>query len=289
MRMSPIRCGTLFITHRQLAYMASLSSISTARLNSNGLSLCLSPPSNTILIPVLLNNTTPSHIRYSITVPGSDKPELFDLNTKDLKAIEHSRAESLHLTKSMPSSNMDEEDEDDWDAEDEDDGPSSGKLLGLHSTSQSLEKTQSIAHLRMSKPGIIRLEQVVDAASSNSARIYPTEFALVPCPQAEFVEDRISRGDSVRCVGSKEELTVKIFGVPPLTLKWHREINGRREHFSIEKIEGSPEVRSHTFFFCLTEFSNILAGARDCSRTICSSRHAVKHPRKSPIRIGLST
>ncbi|KLO20595.1 hypothetical protein SCHPADRAFT_863370 [Schizopora paradoxa] len=215
-----------------------MSPISTARLNPGSLSFCLGAPSNFVLVPILLNNTKPSHIRYSIRQLGSEKVENVDLNTRDLKAIESTRLESLQLTKTAAPQQAEEYNEDDWDEEDEEEAPPHTNLLGY--SNYDLEETQGISHLKISKPGIIRLERVLDAPTSNLARVLPNEITIAPCPQASFVADKISNGDAIRCLGESEELSVKLVGVPPLSVKYFGETNGQREYFSVDQIEGKP-------------------------------------------------
>lgn len=193
-----------------------------------------------VLIPVLLNNTKPSHIRYGVTRPGSDKIDYVDLGARELRTIEQARLEALQLTKASASAE-DEDSDVDWDGDDEDFPESLGqdRLVGF---SRELEKTQSVMHLRVNKPGTVRLERVLDSTTNNMARVFYGEVSVVPCPQAAFVPDAIVKGNNVRCVGAKEELAIKVFGVPPLSLRWHRDVNGRREHFSVDRIEGEPDV-----------------------------------------------
>ena len=215
---------------------------STARLNPGDLSFCLGPPSNTVLIPILLNNTDPSHIRYTISQVGSDKYEAVDLNAKEIRAIESQRLEALQVTRNAASNNEDEYNEADWDEE-----AQSGPELLLPPGTASLERTQSVAHIKVTKPGVIKLQRVLDSTTSNVARIAPVEVKVVPCPQAVILPDKISSGDNIRCMGTREELTVRVSGVPPLSLKWFREINGRREHLSVDKIDSPSDVRDSSF------------------------------------------
>ena len=145
---------------------------------------------------------------------------------------------------------MDEDDENDYDPDDVIDETSTKRIAS--GSNVALEKTQSIAHIRVSKPGIIRLQRVYDSSSQTDARISLSEVIIAPCPYASFVDDVIAKGDNIRCVGSGEELAVKVFGVPPLSLKWHREISkGRREHFSVERIEGTHEVFIFSMDICM--------------------------------------
>lgn len=255
-------------------WIANLPS-STAKLNPAGQSFCLGPPTNSVLIPILLNNTKPSHIRYTISHPNSQKVDTVDIGTKELRQIEEHLQKQLQLTKSA-ANDISDINEEDWDAEDEDEeiAKTSGqRLLGYPSASNKLEKTQSYVHLKVTKPGVVRLVRVQDSATSDTARIYPNEISVVPCPRMSFVPDKISSGDSVRCMGSKEELGVKVYGVPPLTLKWHREINGRREHFSVDRIEGSPDVRlRNSLPYCI--YSSFIAETGTSRRASCSFGHA---------------
>ena len=164
--------------------------------------------------------------------------DYFDLNARELRHIEQQRQEALQLTKAA-SSTENENSEVDWDSEDEVVPKNQDRLIGL---SKELEETQSLVYLKVTKPGNVRLERVLDSTTSNIARIYKSEIPVVPCPQAAFAMDSIVKGNAVRCAGSKEELSIKVSGVPPLTLRWHRDINGRREHFSIDRMEGEPSV-----------------------------------------------
>ncbi|KAH8120086.1 hypothetical protein DFH11DRAFT_1558255 [Phellopilus nigrolimitatus] len=224
--------------HLKGEHTVRMSPISTAKLNPGGHTYCLSPPANMILIPVLLNNTKPSHIRYSVSIPGTEKVDYVDLNARELRNIEQQRLEALKLTKASASADSEENSDDDWDDEDEDLAEGNNYLIGP--SSQELEKTQSVVHLKVTKPGTVRLERVLDSTTTNMARIFFGEVSVVPCPQAEFVPDSIVKGNGIRCMGSKEELAIKVFGVPPLSLKWHKEINGRREYFAVDRIEGMP-------------------------------------------------
>ncbi|KAI5121322.1 hypothetical protein M0805_003789 [Coniferiporia weirii] len=227
--------------HLRGEHTVRMSPISTAKLNPGGLSYCLSPPANTVLIPVLLNNTKPSHIRYTVSHPGSDKVDYVDLSAKEIRLIEQQRLEVLQAAKSADPVDPEGNSDADWDGEDEELQTSQDRMMGFLPASQELEKTQSVVYLKVTKPGTVRLERVLDSATANMARIFPGEISVVPCPQAEFAHDSIVDSDGVRCMGSKEELSVKIFGVPPLDLRWHREVNGKREHFSVERIEGVPD------------------------------------------------
>jgi nucleoporin POM152 len=214
-----------------------MSPISTARLNPQGLTFCLAEPTTSVLIPILLNNTTPSSLTYSI-VPlgytsetGAEKIETVHLSGKDLKALEQAR---LEVTRSSASTNKREyEDEyDEYDDEDSDvasDTPHSQSIL---------QKTQSLVHIRLSKFGTVRLEQITDSSNVEARLAYPSEVTVVPCPRVEFIEDTSAHAN-VRCAGQNNdlELMIDIRGVPPLSLRWFKVVNGRPEHFIVEGID----------------------------------------------------
>ncbi|KAJ8084484.1 hypothetical protein PM082_003254 [Marasmius tenuissimus] len=221
-----------------------MSPISTAQLNHDGNSFCLPATGSTVLIPVLLNNTNPTHLTYSITPLGRQPPNARDIETaelgsKELKAIEHARVESLKLVRAAASN----EEEDEYD--EYDDSPASND----HSH-PNLQKTQSIVHIKLSKPAIVRLERVIDSSGVEARLVIPSEALVVPCPRAEFIREEKQSSDNIRCIGQDPDvqLMMDISGIPPLSLRWSRAINGKKEGFLVEGIEGDGEkpVKSET-------------------------------------------
>jgi nucleoporin POM152 len=55
----------------------------------------------------------------------------------------------------------------------------------------------------------------------------------------QFAKDEGSAQDAIRCIGQKADpqLKIVVHGVPPLSLKWMRSVNGNREQFLVEGIE----------------------------------------------------
>ncbi|KAJ7161436.1 hypothetical protein C8R43DRAFT_1095699 [Mycena crocata] len=215
-----------------------MSPISTARLNPQGLTFCLAEPGASVLIPVLLNNTDISTLRYSLVPLGYSRPdngnslekiENFQLSSKELKAIEQGRLEKLRPSAEKTKRDQrDEYDEyDDEDTEATSDSPNS---------SSGLQKTQSLVHIKLARFGTVRLEQVVDSTNVEARLAYPSEVTVVPCPQVEFIEDTSA---NVRCAGQDQdlELMIDIRGVPPLSLRWFKVVNDRPEHFIVEGID----------------------------------------------------
>ena len=235
-----------------------MSPISTAHLNPYSETFCLAAPGQSVLIPVVLNNTNPTSLRYTLTPLGyspdsekhkassSSRVERFELTAKDLKAIEQVRLDSLQVARVASSAKRDTEDYDEYDDEDED------GVANLRTSSSTLQKTQSLAHIRLTKPGVLRLDRVMDNSGVDARLVYPTEVTVAPCPRVEFVDDgALALRDNIRCAapgmasGAGEELQLKIhmYGVPPLSLRWFRELNGKRESFMVEGIEEETRMQ----------------------------------------------
>ncbi|KAG6380911.1 hypothetical protein JVT61DRAFT_5303 [Boletus reticuloceps] len=241
-----------------------MSPISTAHLNPDALTFCLSPPSHSVLIPILVNNTTPANVRYSFTPltyiegqPGTGRIEHIELGGKDLKAIEQARLEGLQSVR-VHSTDDDEEDEDD-----------------ATSTSDSqLQKTQSLTHIRVTKPGTVRLERILDNSGVAARVAHPLEVTIVPCPTAYYTDDPISQpANVVRCQGDTTgvDLTIDIRGVPPLSLRWSKYVGGKKESFLVEGIEDSDLV-SHSY-----------ADSRNVVRTSSKVPQMLKVPLSLPV------
>ncbi|THH13470.1 hypothetical protein EW146_g6752 [Bondarzewia mesenterica] len=222
-----------------------MSPISTAFLNPFGQTFCLPTPSSSVLIPLLLNNTSPQTVEYLLTplgyVEGEDvPPKKVVVHSRELRAIENARAEELRRVKGASRLDADDYDYDEGDEDEEERDP--------HSTMR-LQKTQSLAHIRLSTPGTVRLNEVQDNSRVGARIVYPSEITIAPCPRAQFTDgDAITRGDNVRCaapglggIGGEDrdfQLGLDVYGVPPLSLKWFKDINGKREYFTVEGIEG---------------------------------------------------
>lgn len=235
-------------THLLGQHTVRMSPISTAQLNPYAETFCLSTPGSHVLIPVLLNNTNPAALRYNLTPLASSETsrssgriEHVDLSAKDLRAIEQSRVDHLQLVRAALKKDSDEYDE--YDDDEDEEGHSSGQ--------DHLQKTQRLTYIRLNKPGTLTLERVLDQSNVDARLLYPTEVTVVPCPRAEFSPESQAIVKDVRCAtpghvsGSGEELqlAIDIYGVPPLSLRWHREVGHKREAFMVEGIEGAEHER----------------------------------------------
>ncbi|KAI0720132.1 hypothetical protein C8Q72DRAFT_878186 [Fomitopsis betulina] len=224
-------------SHLSGEHIVRMSPISTAKLNPYGETFCLASPSHSILVPLLLNNTSPAAVRYSLVplgyVEGSGaKVDKVDLSAKELKAVETARLEALQAMRAS-TSKQDNEDYDEYD-DDEDDGDDSDPHA------MRLQKTQSMTYIRISKPGTLRLDRVVDSSSVDARFVYPREVTIVPCPRAEFVPDNVA---DVRCAtprvtsgaGEEVNLEIDVYGVPH-----------SQESFMVEGIESSAHGHRRT-------------------------------------------
>jgi nucleoporin POM152 len=186
----------------------------------------------------LLNNTNPSILRYSLTPLGHAKADAayFDLNSKDLKSIEKSRLEGLQIIK--PTTTLDVSEYDDEYDDDDDDG-----VLPETRSHSSLQKTQTLIHIRLSKPGTVRLETIIDASNTEARIVSPSEVIIAPCPYVEFVATPADH-QNIRCAGQNPDaqLMLDISGVPPLSLRWFKTLNGRRENFNVQAGTGDEKI-----------------------------------------------
>ena len=163
-------------------------------------------------------------------VEGSrGKVETHELSAKDMKQVEQTYHERLQLVATgQPARTTDEYDE--YDDDDDSNSPSA---------KSTLQQTQTLVHILLSRPGIVRLERVYDFSNAD-ARLVVSEAIVVPCPRVEFAEDDTSASQkSIRCAGQDVDLQLKInvHGVPPLSLRWLKIINGNQEQFLVEGIE----------------------------------------------------
>lgn len=216
-----------------------MSPISTAQLNPEGHPFCLSPPGYSVFIPVLVNGTAPSSIRYSFAPltyiegqSGTGRMEHIEINSKELKAMAQARLDGLQVTRTTNTA-QGEFDEDD----DEDDEALSSR--------SALQTTESLSHVRIAKPGSIRLERVLDSSGVAAKLVHPSEVTIVPCPTAQYTDDSLPGPEgAIRCAGDNYlDLGIDIRGVPPLSLKWSKDVNGRRETFLVDSIEDSNTAR----------------------------------------------
>lgn len=111
-----------------------------------------------------------------------------------------------------------------------------------HFYAKPLEGTQSITHIVVNRPGLVRLQSI--RAGPSDVKLVDAQVVIVSCPSARFeVPSGLQPPKERECIGSRKELSIVAEGVAPLKLRWSREINGRKESFDVQGIEGDPEVR----------------------------------------------
>ncbi|KXN88811.1 hypothetical protein AN958_06680 [Leucoagaricus sp. SymC.cos] len=207
-----------------------MSPISTAHLNPHSENFCLSQSSSHILLPVLLNNTNVAGLKYS-TSPLNNPVDRTYVEVS-AKHLEQNRQEYLQLTSTpSPQTHFGEEDEYD---DDDDDNDAKTKL-------SLLQKSQTLVYIRVSRPGVLRLERVWDGAHNEARLIQPSGVAVVPCPSVAFVDStEQTDSDAVRCAGQDNNLNlmIDVGGVPPLSLRWLKTINNKTDKYLVEGIEG---------------------------------------------------
>lgn len=125
-----------------------------------------------------------------------------------------------------------------------------------------LQKTQRIRWIKITKPGVLRLENVVDGKTEVKTKV--TDVIVSNCPSANFVGDA---DEKIRCTGSNEDLMMHVFGVPPLSLQWQREIEQKREQFYVEGIE-VPNRVSYFARVCLSLIINQLPSLNRINLTL---------------------
>lgn len=218
-------------------------------------------------LPILLNNTSPKYLQYSVQPFGESERLYFNLTAKDLKQIvSHKGWNRQHRRLSL--THLDEDDSDDDEAAEleEYDFSTSGtigqRLIGYDGATNSdsavgdvstssnqhsmisaylrksaLQKTQSIWSFNINRPGIVRIERLIDR-SDNDVRIpnpdsESSKIVIVPCPNAVFGSDKEAhsqkRGSDpvvqTACQGDspdKVTLSADVFGYPPLKITYQR-------------------------------------------------------------------
>ncbi|KZP25182.1 hypothetical protein FIBSPDRAFT_1041654 [Athelia psychrophila] len=102
-------------------------------------------------------------------------------------------------------------------------GSTAYKLPAIRPTSRtplpasSLQKTQSFVHIRLRKPGTVRLERVMTASNVPSRLTSPPELAAVPCPQAEFASGHLDTREHFIVEGSHERRHAADMDAPDLS------------------------------------------------------------------------
>ncbi|AOA63491.1 Nuclear pore complex glycoprotein subunit [Komagataella phaffii CBS 7435] len=81
----------------------------------------------------------------------------------------------------------------------------------------------SFIEVPLTQPGLYSLHQVYDSKLKR-VRIAKNEVFIVSCPSAQLYN---TKPDEHYCVGENQEVSAKIFGVPPLKVVYHAEIGNK--------------------------------------------------------------
>lgn len=123
-----------------------------------------------------------------------------------------------------------------------------------HRRPYGLERTQSLYRIPVSSIGLVTLRRVLDSAG-NDIGLSRSEALVVQCPDATFARPAPSgrpnlvvakRGkqpavpatpvDTDRCVGDHQDLGLTVSGLVPLTLFYHRQVDGVKVPLKLENL-----------------------------------------------------
>jgi len=112
----------------------------------------------------------------------------------------------------------------------------------LHKSLPELQRTQRLRWIKVTKPGTLRLENVVDGKTE--VRLRDSEAVVVFCPVAEFTggEEKETPSGKVACRGDSEQLVIRMTGVPPMRLEYQRNLGSRKEETTVEGIDPAYKV-----------------------------------------------
>lgn len=100
----------------------------------------------------------------------------------------------------------------------------------------------------VSEPGLYKLERVRDT-SRMDVRLYRAQALVVQCPSASLIIPERLRNDPDRCTRDLDELSLRVFGLPPLRVKYNRWIEGQERTSIIDSVKppgySSPLIIDH--------------------------------------------
>lgn len=242
-------------------------------------------------IPVLLNNTTPKYLQYSLQEFGEpfESRRTFNLTNKDLKQIATHKSQQRFARGALDYDSFDEEleEEEEFDFASGSGNTIGQRLIGYDGTYDSdsargtsvdapvfpgsarenaflrhikLEKTQAIWSFNINRPGIVRIERIIDKSDADVRIPSPKgengRTLVVPCPSATFhrtEQDKKQLSQRKKpsssevalvqdaCQNDSEDsiqpISVDVFGFPPLKLSYSRSLGrGKRESHTIDGV-----------------------------------------------------
>ncbi|KAI0157076.1 hypothetical protein GGR52DRAFT_577078 [Hypoxylon sp. FL1284] len=83
----------------------------------------------------------------------------------------------------------------------------------------------------LKKPGVYQLNKVLDEYKLEVQRITEPTY-IVPCPKA-----RVRTAQSTKCLGDLSNLTLDVYGTPPLKIVYSRTVNGKDHSFHFQSLQ----------------------------------------------------
>ncbi|BFZ60840.1 hypothetical protein YB2330_001892 [Saitoella coloradoensis] len=191
-------------------YTVNLLPESTAKLNPAASAFCLGESINEVVLPIRLNSTVPIYLQYSRTDLETSEKTYFNVTGGALKDI-MSKVEDYVPERGVPS--------------------------------KSAKSKVKVITLEIAEPGLYKLERVIDK-SKMDVRLYQSSALVVECPTASFHIAEGARNRPDRCTGDFDELTLKVRGVAPLTVKYNQWIGKRRSTTTFDSIHPSTGFQS---------------------------------------------
>ena len=208
------------------------------------------PPAG-VFIPIVLNNTrSVSLVQYSISPLADRGPrDYVNITSRELGKMQLAATALFADQARMSGSGEGDDEYDDEDTVEEVPRRHPQQQLSTFVGNPprpllTLEKTQSITYIRVTRPGVIRLERVLDSTNADVRipRLIQSQTTVVECPTARIEDDGLAK---VQCAGAARDVHIDVRGTVPMSLKWHRDVAGKREDFLVEGIEGSAEVHDN--------------------------------------------
>lgn len=164
----------------------------SAILNPDKKSFCLDSLTTSIEIPLQINQTAPISIELS----------RYDLETEEVESIAIGARQARQLKKQADKG-----------------------------TAKSDTNTPRLLHYSVSRPGLYRLEKVVDE-SKLEVRSRSYDVAVVRCPTAS-----VSASTQHGCTGDLSKVAVEVTGVPPFKVKYNKRINQQQFSSIVQSIQ----------------------------------------------------
>ncbi|KZO96434.1 hypothetical protein CALVIDRAFT_473922, partial [Calocera viscosa TUFC12733] len=218
-------------SHIMGQHTVRLSPVNTAELNPQGLRHCFTSGQRPISVPVLVNNTVPHNIKFSIE-------SLEDASDIRFIIVDRHGLGNLALVQRYPSGMPEEE----FGPE-----PPQRKSIEMNPEGQSplqLEDTKGLVYIKVDRPGIVRLESILDSDDEEIHLVGGSSITIPECPNVSFLVDSREPHSIPKCQGDTFEGTLIVKGLPPLSAHYWRDFDGKREDLYANGIDDDSKVRT---------------------------------------------